>query len=109
MSRTALEFHTPDHEWSQTAPGTWVMVLSDDPESGERTLLQRYDAGFDDRSGPVLVHDFTEEVFVLEGELTDCRLGQTFVRGMYASRPPGMRHGPYRSEGGCLMFVTLGP
>lgn len=106
MSKPALEFHRPANEWHQTAPGTWIMLLSEDPDTGDRTFLQRYDRGFDDESGEVLAHEFTEEVLVLDGELTDCRLGLTFTSGMYACRPPGMRHGPYRSALGCLMFVT---
>jgi hypothetical protein len=83
------------------------MVLSEDPDRGDRTLLQRYDPGFDDSAGPTLMHDYCEEVYVVNGELTDCRLDQTFGAGMYASRPPGMPHGPYRSQQGCLMFVTV--
>jgi len=39
---------------------------------------------------------------ILEGDLTDLALGQTFRQGMYACRPPGMLHGPWRSESGAL-------
>jgi 3-polyprenyl-4-hydroxybenzoate decarboxylase len=40
----------------------------------------------------------------VEGELTDTRLVQTFTEGMYACLPPGMEHGPFKSDAGCLMF-----
>lgn len=50
------------------------------------------------------VHDYGEEVYLLEGELTDLRLGETFTAGMYACRPPGMPHGPWRTAHGVLML-----
>ena len=31
----------------------------------------------------------------------DLVLARTFSKGMYACRPPGMPHGPWRSETGC--------
>jgi hypothetical protein len=48
------------------------------------------------------VHDFWEEVYILEGNQWDG--DQFFEKGMYACRPPGMRHGPYRTEGGVVTF-----
>jgi len=32
----------------------------------------------------------------------DLGKGQTFSAGMYACRPPGMVHGPYRVPRGCM-------
>jgi 8-oxo-dGTP pyrophosphatase MutT (NUDIX family) len=49
-------------------------------------------------------HEFWEEVWILSGSLHDLRLGQTFTTGMYACRPPGMPHGPWRSDDGCVTF-----
>jgi hypothetical protein len=43
-------------------------------------------------------------VYLLEGELTDLTLGRTFRAGHYASRRPGMPHGPYRTPAGCTML-----
>ena len=57
----------------------------------------------------MIVHDYWEEVMILSGELTDLTLGKTFTSGMYACRPPGMRHGPYVSAGGCRMLVVVRP
>jgi hypothetical protein len=51
-------------------------------------------------------HDFWEEVFIVDGSLMDLGLRQTFSAGMYACRPPGMLHGPYRSPSGALLFET---
>jgi hypothetical protein len=44
-------------------------------------------------------------VYILEGSLTDLRLGETFTAGMYAYRHPGMEHGPWTSAEGVLMLV----
>ena len=49
-----------------------------------------------------ITHDFWEEVWILEGELIDLGKRQTFGAGMYACRPPGMVHGPYRVDRGCV-------
>lgn len=108
MAKTELEFHTPSAPWQQpsgAAPGIWDQELSYDPDTGESTSLQRYDAGAESAPG-VIVHEYWEEVILLEGDLHDITLDRTFTAGMYACRPPGMRHGPYRSTAGCLMFVT---
>jgi hypothetical protein len=45
-----------------------------------------------------------EEVYILEGALHDLTLGQTFRKGSYACRPPGMRHGPWLAPEGCVTF-----
>jgi len=39
----------------------------------------------------------------VDGDITDLRLGERFTAGMYACRPPGMEHGPWRSDNGALM------
>jgi hypothetical protein len=49
-------------------------------------------------------HAFWEEVWIVEGALHDLRLNQTFTRGMYTCRPPGMPHGPWTAPDGCITF-----
>ena len=44
--------------------------------------------------------------YLLEGELHDLTLGKTFRAGEFAMRRPGMPHGPYRTETGCVMLET---
>lgn len=68
------------------------------------TRVLNFEAGVDTTPNGVQVHDFWEEVYILEGSITDLRLGETFHAGMYACRPPGMEHGPWRSEAGCQTF-----
>jgi hypothetical protein len=77
-------------------------ILAADGDVATRML--RFEPGTDTTPNGVQKHDFWEEVFILTGELTDLRLGETFTAGMYACRPPGMEHGPWRSEPGCTTF-----
>jgi hypothetical protein len=81
-------------------------VLSADPGSdgAELTRLARWEPGLDTSAAGVIRHPYCEEVYLLEGELEDLTLGQTFTAGHYASRPPGMPHGPYRTRTGCVML-----
>jgi hypothetical protein len=85
-------------------PGIDEKVLSRDPATGDATRLLRLSPGV--RTAETIAHDFWEEVFILQGSLVDLGLGRTFSAGMYACRPPGMRHGPYASPGGALLFET---
>ncbi|WP_031469302.1 cupin domain-containing protein [Sciscionella sediminilitoris] len=79
-------------------------ILAGDKESGVATRILRYEPGADSTPMGVQQHDFWEEVYILEGSFTDLELNQTFTAGMYACRPPGMRHGPWRSEEGVTTF-----
>ena len=85
-------------------PGLSEQILSEDPESGDYTRILRFEPGSDTSAMGVQRHDFWEEVWILEGDFFDITLGQTFVKGMYACRPPGMPHGPWRSQNGCKTF-----
>ena len=107
MGKPEFEFHLPSADWVP-APGAvagiWKQVLANDPDTGTYTGLTRYEVGVDTSANGTACHDYWEEVYILEGELTDLRLGQTFRRGMYACRPPGMVHGPWQSATGVLML-----
>jgi hypothetical protein len=79
-------------------------VLSRSDDGVTLTRLARWPSGHDTSAAGVIRHQYHEEVLLLEGELTDLTLGQTFRAGAYASRRPGMPHGPYVTETGCLML-----
>jgi hypothetical protein len=68
--------------------------------------MSRGSSGFDAgvESSDTIAHDFWEEVWILQGEMIDPGKQQTYTAGMYACRPPGMPHGPYRFTKGCLTF-----
>ncbi|WP_136163477.1 cupin [Sphingomonas flavalba] len=76
---------------------------------GSRTRLLRFQPGvFTTRP---FVHDYWEEVFLVSGDLTvgndeNGDGGERFVAPTYACRPPGVFHGPFKSEGGCLLLET---
>ena len=75
--------------------------------TGSRTVLARWSAGaWLDRA---VVHDFCEEVYLLQGDLVvgcdaQAQGGDAFNAPTYACRPPGAVHGPFVSRGGCLML-----
>jgi hypothetical protein len=110
MAKPELEFHHPDDPWVRpdgAVEGVWQQQLSTDQATGDMTVLQRYDAGTDTSPNGVIRHEFWEEVYLVSGQLTDLTLAETFGAGTYACRPPGMVHGPYRSDTGVLMLVTM--
>ncbi|MER5185458.1 cupin domain-containing protein [Streptomyces sp. NPDC002896] len=84
-------------------------VLASDPESGVATRILHMPPGTDTTPNGVQVHDFWEEVYILEGSFTDTRLGQTFSAGDFACRPPGMEHGPWTTEEGVTTFEVRYP
>lgn len=84
-------------------------TLSNDPATGIATRMLRFAPGTDTSEAGVLRHDFWEEVYILEGEMHDLTLDEVFGPGSYASRPPGMPHGPWRSASGCLTFEVRYP
>src|SRR5687767_15033610 len=113
MPKAELEFFRPDHlPWTQVGgsttggaggPGVMEKVLSRDERTGDVTRLLRFEAGVETRD--TITHDFWEEVWIVDGSLVDLGKKQTFTAGMYACRPPGMVHGPYRvPAGGCVTF-----
>jgi hypothetical protein len=102
-----LEFFAVDARgWEASQqPGAEEKVLSrdiDDPAM--LTRLVRWAPGMDTSDSGVIIHDYAEEVYLLAGELIDLTLRQTFRAGHYASRRPGMRHGPYPTPVGCTML-----
>ena len=101
---TSLEDLTYVPSAGGNVPGLTEAVLAHDPEHDVVTRILKFEPGTDTSVNGVQVHDTWEEVFLFEGAFTDLRLGQTFTAPVYASRPPGMEHGPWRSENGARMF-----
>ena len=79
-------------------------ILARDPKTGVATRMLHFDPGTDTSPNGTLTHDFWEEVYILEGDIYDLVLQKKFTAGMYACRPPGMKHGPWKSEQGCTTF-----
>ena len=109
MPKPEREFFPVDEvEWTPAmggqVPGLYERILATDPASGVATRILRFDPGTNTSPAGPQVHDFWEEVYILEGSLHDLTLDQTFPAGTYACRPPGMAHGPWRAPDGCLTF-----
>jgi len=72
---------------------------------GNRTRLLRFLPGA--RTEKPFVHDYWEEVYLLQGDLVvgdPSSHTASFQAHTYACRPPGVFHGPFRSETGCLLL-----
>ena len=116
VNKPRLEFHTVDMTsgW-ETPPGYPEGIeqkilagsLDEERRRGSRTRLLRFRPGV--FTTAPFVHDYWEEVFLVEGDLTvgndaEGRGGENFAPGTYACRPPGAPHGPFKSNRGCLLL-----
>ncbi|HEY7680926.1 MAG TPA: cupin domain-containing protein [Terriglobia bacterium] len=108
MSKPELEFFpVSDVGWTPVpgkVSGLHERILARDPKAGVATRMLRFDPGADTSANGTLTHDFWEEVYILEGSIYDIPLRKKFTAGMYACRPPGMKHGPWTSQEGCTTF-----
>jgi hypothetical protein len=106
------EFMTLDMDegWSVPPgypPGIEEKILSGELDEtarrGSRTRLLRFKPGA--CSTERFVHEYWEEVLLISGDLIvgSGDDAQSFLPHTYACRPPGVYHGPFRSEGGCLL------
>ena len=82
-------------------------ALDETGRKGTRTRLLRIDPGI--FSSVPFVHTYWEEVYLLSGDLivgndAEGRGGEKFTGPTYACRPPGVHHGPFKSDDGCLML-----
>ena len=107
MSKAELEFFdTETVPWTAVTerPGVSERILARDPGNGLVTRIVRWDPGLDTSSAGQVAHEYVEEVLILSGSMHDLRLQQTFSAGWFACRPPGMVHGPWTTDEGCIML-----
>ena len=116
INKAHAEFYTVDLDggWHVPAgypPGIEQKILSgaldEANKRGARTRLLRFHPGV--FTTEPFVHEYWEEVFLVRGDLTvgndrQGRGGTSFPEFTYACRPPGVLHGPFRSDGGCILF-----
>ncbi|HZT25690.1 MAG TPA: cupin [Pseudolabrys sp.] len=116
VNKEHKEFHAVDllSGW-ETPPGyprgieqkILAGVLDESAKRGTRSRLLRFAPGvFTTRP---FVHDYWEEVYLISGDLivgndAQGRGGRSFAANTYACRPPGVEHGPFKSNTGCLLF-----
>jgi hypothetical protein len=118
VNKPHLEFHRLDMSagW-ETPPGyppgieqkILAGTLDETKKTGGRTRLLRFQPGV--YTTDPFVHDYWEEVYLVEGDLTvgndaQGQGGENFSVGTYACRPPGATHGPFKSNGGCLLLES---
>lgn len=118
VNKEHKEFHAVDlgSGWETPAgypPGIEQKILAggldETNRRGSRTRLLRFAPGV--YTTQPFVHDYWEEVYLVSGDLTvgsdaEGRGGTAFAPNTYACRPPGAYHGPFKSEGGCLLLET---
>lgn len=110
------EFHAIDMSagW-ETLPGYPAGIeqkilsgaLDEKGKRGSRTRLLRFQPGVHTKEP--FVHEYWEEVYLVTGDLTvgndaSGKGGTPFQANTYAVRPPGAAHGPFKSNGGCVLF-----
>lgn len=85
------------------------LTLSLDRETGEYTRLTRFFPGTDTTAFSGKTHPYPEEVFIVSGHLYDAAFDLWLEAGHYASRPPGERHGPFKTDTGCVVLEISFP
>jgi hypothetical protein len=81
--------------------------IDEDGKSGSRTRFLKFDPGA--YSSVPFVHDHWEEVYLVSGDLIvgndeNGDGGEKFNAPTYACRPPGVHHGPFKSDTGCILY-----
>jgi hypothetical protein len=81
--------------------------LDEKNKMGSRSRLLRFDPGA--FTTEPFVHDHWEEVFLMTGDLivgndNQGEGGECFHANTYACRPPGIYHGPFKSNNGCMLL-----
>jgi hypothetical protein len=117
MRKEHREFHSVDmgeegwHPPRGYPPGIEQKILAgsldEENKTGNRTRLLRFVPGA--HTTTPFVHDYWEEVYLVSGDLIVLDGGgrepvRQFSRNTYACRPPGVHHGPFRSETGCVLL-----
>ncbi|WP_088835159.1 hypothetical protein [Paenibacillus tyrfis] len=85
MAKPELEF--TDYRQFEEVPfskvqGLTERVIANDPESGVATRILIFAPGTDTSPNGVQIHDFWEELYIIEGSIYDLTLKQEFTAGM---------------------------
>jgi hypothetical protein len=116
VTKAHREFHLLDMERGWSVPpgypaGIEQKILSgsldESAKRGSRTRLLRFKPGV--YTTEPFIHTYWEEVYLLSGDLivgndAEGTGGEKFTPQTYACRPPGTPHGPFKSDGGCVLL-----
>ena len=117
MPKTTTSYWNP---LSDATQGRWEAVeglegiaeaidVAADADTGDYSRFTRFLPGSDTAPFGPQVHDYPEEVLVVQGRLYDAAVDRWLGVGDYASRPPGEVHGPFRTDSGCVVFEVSRP
>jgi hypothetical protein len=103
------DWHTPDGYPTTICQTILVDTLDPVRRTGVRMLVMRFDPGA--ATEGTITHAEAEDVFVFSGDLVvggaDGEAAVTYTAPAFACRPGGVRHGPFASKTGCLMYVRF--
>ena len=116
INKDHKEFHSVDMTGGWETPAGYPAgiqqkilsgALDEANKSGSRSRLLRFAPGV--YTSAAFVHEHWEEVYLISGDLivgndAHGQGGEAFGPNTYAVRPPGVYHGPFKSQGGCLLF-----
>ena len=85
------------------------LTIAIDKESGDYTRLTKFKSGYCTEAFGEKVHDYPEEIFVIQGSLYDHAFDMWIEKGYYASRPPGEAHGPFTADGDVIILEMSYP
>jgi hypothetical protein len=116
INKQHLEFHALDLSTGWERPEGYpegieqkilTGSLDEAARTGSRSRLLRIGPGV--FTTEPFIHEYWEEVYMFSGDLivgndAQGEGGESFGPNTYACRPPHTPHGPFKSEGGCIMF-----
>lgn len=116
VNKDHTEFHAIDMNSGWETPAGYPAgiqqkilsgALDEANKSGSRSRLLRFAPGI--YTTKAFVHEYWEEVYLISGDLVvgndeQGADGEIFGPNTYAVRPPGVHHGPFKSNDGCLLF-----
>jgi len=102
-------WHTPEGYPAGIEQKILAGSLDESTKIGHRTRLLRFQPGV--FTSTPFVHEYWEEVYLVTGDLTVGNDekgdgGEAFAQHTYACRPPGVRHGPFKSNMGCVLLES---
>ena len=100
-------WHTPKGYPSGIKQQILASDIDEVYKTGSRSRLLKFDPGV--YTTEQFIHDHWEEVYLVTGDLIvgndkNGSGGEQFRGSTYACRPPGVYHGPFKSENGCILF-----